>query len=123
MDTMDAFQRNLDAKSRGAEQMVFDWDRAARRIVETGCRSAYAGLCGDWEWTGGEILRDGKPLKREETYTFLASNHATPELEIDGVKEDCFLMSSQSDDWGSETFWPASALAILGSSNKSVKED
>ena len=68
--------------NRGNELMVFDWDRAARRIIEVHPKSAWAGLSGDWGWTGGEIYCDGKPIKSE--YTFLASTWATPELDMDG---------------------------------------
>jgi len=111
MDTMSAFA--MGEMYRGNEQKVFDWDRAARRIVETGCKNASAGLANDWEWTGGEILRDGKPVPQDETYTFLASTWATPELSLDGDVEDCFIMRSKSDGWNSGTYWPESALAIL----------
>ena len=97
---------------------MFDWDRAARRIAEVKPRVASAGLEGDWEWTGGDIYRDGKPLGRDETYTFLASTWALPELGMDGHTEPCYVYvdeapASWGDDRGSGTFWPESALAIL----------
>jgi len=95
------------------EQMVFDWDRAATRIAETHPVSASAGLKGDWQWTGGEIYRNGKPIKSE--YTFLASIWATPELEMDGKIEPCYRMESETPGWNSGTKWPKSALKILKS--------
>lgn len=95
----------------GKEQMVFDWDKAAQRIRESGTKEAYAGLAGDWEYTGGCIFKDGRPNRHD--YTFLASTWATPELVIDGESEPCYKMASETPGWGSETKWPESALAIL----------
>jgi hypothetical protein len=109
MDTISAFVRG--EASRGKEQMVFDWDKAARLIIEHKATSARAGLSGDWEWTSGYILTDGMPDRT--SYTFLASTWAIPEIEIDGVIYDCYRMASQSDGWNSETKWPDSAVAIL----------
>lgn len=111
MDTMRAFA--MGEANRGKGSMVFDWDKAARLIVEKGATSASAGLSGDWEWTGGEIFEDGKPVPREDTYTYLASTWATPELEIDGDYIDCFRKESETPGWDSGTYWPESALAIL----------
>lgn len=112
MDTLSAFAMGYAHK--GKRHRVFDWDRAARRIVETGAQNASAGLSQDWEWTGGEILRDGKPVPADDTYTYLASNWAIPELELDGAVEDCFVFMDESPGWDSGTYWPESALAILG---------
>jgi len=99
--------------NRGKEMMVFDWNRAAMRITEEHPKSASAGLRDDWEWTGGEIYRDGKPIKNESTY--LASTWATPELEMDGNIEPCYRMESEAPGWNSGTKWPESALNILKS--------
>jgi hypothetical protein len=97
------------------EMMVFDWDTAAQRIKETKAENAAAGLNRDWEYTGGPILRNGLPVPRGETSVFLASTWAKPELELDGVREDCYKMASQVPDWDQDTYWPESALAILNS--------
>jgi len=110
MNTMAAFV--MGQANRDKESMVFDWVKAAQRIKETGCRNASAGLSGDWEYTGGDILEDGKIT--EHSYTFLSSTWATPELEMDGCVEDCFVMQSQRPEWDSDTFWPDEAKAILG---------
>ncbi len=110
MDTMKAFV--MGEVSRGKEMMVFDWDKAATLIKERGAKNASAGLSGDWEWTGDEILRDGSIP--DDSYTFLASTWATPELNIGGDLIDCYKMESETDGWGSETFWPKSARMILG---------
>lgn len=111
MDSITAFA--LGRASRGKEAMVFDWDQAARRIVESGAKRASAGLSGDWEWTGGPIFANGEPTPHEETYTYLASTWATPELSLDGEHEDCYRMACEVPDWGSKTYWPESALKIL----------
>ncbi len=111
MDTLSAAARG--EANRGREPMVFDWDRAARRIRETGATEASAGLASDWEWTGGYILRDGQPI--HDDYTYLASTWATPELDLDGVTEDCYRMASETPGWGPDTKWPDSALTILNS--------
>lgn len=97
--------------NRKKELMIFDWDRAAMRIAEERPESASAGLSDDWEWTGGEIYRNGDPMKDE--YTFLASTWATPELEMDGNFEQCYRMKSEVPEWDSDTKWPESALKIL----------
>lgn len=111
MDTKEAFARGME--SAGNELMVFDWNKAARIIKERGAKSASAGLQGDWEWTGGEILKDGKPISQDETYTYLASTWAEPELDVDGDVISCFLMQSETPGWNSGTFWPEEAVNVL----------
>ena len=96
--------------------MVFDWDKAAQLISEMKPSVASAGLAGDWEYTGGEIFRDGKPLSQDETYVYLASTWATPEINIDGEVLDCFKMQSETPGWDSDTFWPETSLAIIAAS-------
>jgi hypothetical protein len=105
-------ERSRRAAARGEKGKVFDWDKAARRIVETCAREASAGLAGDWGYTGGEIWRDGKPVPKEDTYTYLASLWATPELDLDGNVEDCWIAADETE-WDSRTYWPDSALAII----------
>jgi hypothetical protein len=99
--------------NRGREPMVFDWIKAAKRIKETGATEASAGLHSDWEYTGGCIFYEGVPVSHENTYTYLASTWATPELELDGKVEDCFIMQSERPDWDANTYWPPEALAVL----------
>jgi len=110
MDTMQAFA--MGQANRSKELMVFDWDKAAALIRERGAQIASAGLSGDWDWTGGPIYEDGAP--DTESYTYLASTWATPEIEIDGKTVDCFLMQSETPGWDASTKWPESALHILG---------
>ncbi|MEN6379724.1 MAG: hypothetical protein ABFD15_09120 [Methanofastidiosum sp.] len=91
--------------------MVFDWNKAAKLIAERKPEVASAGLSGDWEWTGGTIWENGKPVM--DSYTFLASTWATPELNMDGEIYDCFVMKSKTT-WDSHTKWPKSALKKIG---------
>ena len=111
MNTLQAFA--MGDANRDKELMVFDWDKAAKRIVEVHPESASAGLRDDWGYTGGEIYRDGNPVK--DDYTYLASTWATPELKMDGEVEPCYQMQSKVPKWGSKTKWPDSALKILWS--------
>lgn len=114
MDSIAAFA--LGQANRGKSSMVFDWDKAARIIRDRKPAEARAGLSGDWEYTGGDIYRDGKPVPHEDTYVYLASTWATPQLEIDGDVESCYKMEEDTPGWDSHTYWPESALAILGGS-------
>ena len=113
MDTMTAFY--IGRASRSKNSMVFDWDKAARIIAERKPESAAAGLESDWEYTGGNILEDGKPNLDE--YTYLASTWATPQLQIDDETIDCFIMQDDVPEaWGKDFAhikWPESALNIL----------
>lgn len=111
MDSLSAFAMGMANQDK--ELKVFDWEKAAQIIKDRGATNAGAGLSGDWEWTGGEILRDGKPVPQDDTYTFLASTWATPELEIDGELIDCYRMQSATPGWDSGTYWPKEALDIL----------
>lgn len=109
MDSLSAYA--MGQATKGKERMIFDWEKAARLIVEAGARTASAGLSGDWEWTGGSILIDGKPA---DDYTYLASTWATPELAIDdGPVIDCYRMKSDVPGWNEHTQWPPEAMAIL----------
>lgn len=95
------------------ELMVFDWIKAARIIKKRKATNASAGLKNDWEWSGGEILKDGIPIPRDLTYTYLASTWAIPELDIDGEIIECYKMQSKTPNWNSDTYWPEEALKIL----------
>lgn len=110
MDTMAAFLRG--EVNRGKPQKAFDWDAAAKILVERGATEAEAGLEGDLEWTGGPILRDGKPVPEDDTYTYLSSTWATPVLIIGYEEIPCWRFESESG-YDAHTYWPASALTIL----------
>lgn len=110
MDSLSAFA--MGQANQGKESMVFDWVKAAQIIKEGNHKNARAGLRGDWEYTGGDILEDGKIP--EDNYTYLSSTWAVPELEIEGEVQACYVMQSQRKEWGSRTFWPDEAKSILG---------
>ena len=111
MDSLTAFA--MGQANRDKEPMVFDWHKAARLLKESGASYAEAGLAGDWEWTGGKILEDGKPVSKDDTYTYLSSTWATPQLEYGFDCVDCYIMMKDSPGWDSDTFWPDSAVAIF----------
>ncbi|KKW13438.1 MAG: hypothetical protein UY48_C0001G0059 [Candidatus Gottesmanbacteria bacterium GW2011_GWB1_49_7] len=117
MDTTTAFAMGQISKDK--ELMVFDWNKAAQLIRGTKPKTASAGLQSDWEWTGGEIYANGKPIPKEETYTYLASTWAIPELKMDGEIMDCYIMKTEMPpEWGenpANVYWPVSALMIIGS--------
>lgn len=110
MDTFRAFARGM--ANRGQEMKVFDWELAARTIKKHGAQFARAGLAGDWEWTVGDILRDGKPVL-VDSGCYLASTWATPELEINDWRMSCYRTESETPGWDADTLWPPEALAIL----------
>ena len=110
MDTMSAFA--MGQANRHKELMVLDWEKAAKMIKDRDAKDASAGLAGDWEWTGGDILVDGKIP--EDSSPYLASTWATPEIEIGGLKHDCYKMQSKTPGWDADTFWPEEARKILG---------
>lgn len=95
------------------DKMVFDWDKAAYLIRKYNVKYALAGLSGDWGNTGDYIFKDGKPLSKEDTYVYLSSKWAAPELRIALGHFDCFKSKSKTPGWDSDTFWPDSSLAIL----------
>jgi hypothetical protein len=116
MDSMKAFA--MGRANKGRPHMVFDWHKAAELIRDRKPAGASAGLAGDWEYTGGEICRNGDPVMDGGTY--LASTWATPELDLDGDVMDCFVNQSETPEWEAETTWPESALKIL--SGETVEE-
>jgi hypothetical protein len=114
MNTLAAFA--MGEATRGKEKMVFDWNTAAMLIREKRPEIARAGLRGDWEYTGGTIYKGGKPVKN--TYTYLASTWAVPELDMDGEIVECYCMQHEAPRWDANTKWPYSALAILSEADE-----
>jgi hypothetical protein len=110
MDTISAMARAL-AAGPDARLRVFDWEKAARLIVERKPELASAGLQDDWDWTGGVIARNGDPVR--DSYTYLASMWAIPEIGLDGELIDCWKYKDETPGWDSHTKWPPEALAIL----------
>ncbi len=113
MDTFSAFARGM--ANQGKPMKVFDWAEAARLIKKHQPQEAVAGLSGDMEYTSGTIYADGKIV--EDSYTYLASNWATPCLELDGEHHNCYVMEDETE-WDAETKWPPEARAILEGSDE-----
>lgn len=120
MDSISAFLKGEQARAAGNKLMVFDWHKAAEIIRDRKPIRASAGLRSDWEWTGGTIYEESKSLRRNESYTYLASIWATPELLLeyeDGETDllECFIMQTDSpgSSWDADTSWPQSAIDIL----------
>lgn len=113
MDSLFAFAMGQIHKNDRSK--VFDWIKAARLIRLRLPKVASAGLAGDWEYTSGEIYRDGAPIPADETYTYLSSNWALPELDIDGEVIDCWVWRDETT-WDAHTYWPPEALEELRSS-------
>lgn len=109
MDTWQAFA--MGEANRNNPEKVFDWIKAAELIKEKNPQYVRAGLGRDWGWTGGTIYQDGKPVF--DSYTFLASTWAIPEIDIDGEIEECWVWLDDSPGWDSDTKWPQEALNIL----------
>jgi hypothetical protein len=86
----------------------FDWDKAAKLIAQLKPKVAHAGLAEDWDYTSGVIWKGGKPVPKSETYTYLASNWATPLLVCDGKEIPCWKAGNNSG-----AYWPAPALKKL----------
>ncbi len=97
-------RETMDAK-------VFDWDLAVNILLFEGATEACAGLAEDWGETRGWILRGGKPIARSESYTYLASQWATPVLKIGDTVYDCFQLQSLAPELDAYTFWPEEAKA------------
>lgn len=108
MDNLSAFA--MGEANRGKPSKVFDWVKAAELIRLRKPAEASAGLAGDWEWTGGVIFAAGEPVL--DSYTYLSSSWATPELDMDGEVVDCWRWRAETE-WDSSTKWPAEALAAL----------
>ena len=113
MNTRDALIIKQIADIKGASYMVFDWIKAVKMIKEKKAQVVYAGLQGDWEYTGGKILENGKPVPEEDTYVFLCSNWAVPEILIDGAFHPCWILKEEKPEWDSKTYWPEEALKLL----------
>jgi hypothetical protein len=110
MDTMSAFR--MGQLNKGNPLRVFDWITAAKLIRERQASTASAGLADDWDWTGGRIYIDGAPVPAEDTYTYLASTWAIPELMLDYEVMECWVWQGETG-WTAETYWPDEALAVL----------
>jgi len=108
MDTLSAFA--MGAAHRNNRVKTFDWVKAANIIKERKPKTARAGLGEDWSYTGGNIWENGQP--DTDSYTYLSSTWATPELEFDDDLIDCWCWEDETG-WNSGTKWPKEALEII----------
>lgn len=113
----DGFRVSCLGIERG-QQMAFDWDLCAQLInkyyKEHKDLEAEAGLQGDWNYTGGVIFKNGKPVS--DSYTYLSSDWATPTLILswDGEDQREFVCSTEeSERFSCDSKWDAISLAIL----------
>ena len=100
------------ARATNSKTKVFDWNKAANILKLRNIQNASAGLELDLEYTEGNILSDGKPIK--ETTAYLLSVWATPLLIIDGEWIECWIYEDDAT-WEIEDAnknWPESALKI-----------
>lgn len=115
MNTLKAFEMGL--ANRNKPRRVFDWAKAARIIRDREAAGekvhASAGLAGDWEYTGGDIYREGSLVPNDDTYTYLMSTWAVPLLSINGEVSECYIMEDERPEWNASTYWPQEALEIL----------
>lgn len=116
MDTADAFRLARAARARGDAFRGFDWETAARLIKERKPKCAEAGLEGDWDCTGGVIYQDGKTVT--DSYAFLSSNWAIPQLDLDGERIDCWVVLTDPKSFNPTELWPVAAIEILGNDDE-----
>lgn len=117
MDTLLAFR--MGELNRGKERMVFDWDKAAKLIVEKRPEIAVAGLDQDLEYTADVIFDQGNIMTDARPY--LASTWATPVLIMDDVSYNCYRMESEVPEWDEHTVWPDSAKDIMAKGVRKMK--
>lgn len=98
---------------------TFDWDKAAEIIRANLSEHPYliaeAGLQGDWDYTGGEIFKNGEIIN--DNYTYLKSNWAIPTLILswDGDEQleiDCYT-SDVETRFDSDSEWDEQSIKIL----------
>ena len=103
-------QAVADRRKELKRRMVFDWIKAAKIIGDENPCEARAGLSSDWERTSGVIFRDGELV--ENCFTYLSSELAKPQIEINGHFCDCYRMEYKTK-WDERTKWPDEAKAVL----------
>lgn len=109
MDSMAALMKGY--ATRFQPQKVFDWNKAAQIVKDSGCQYADAGLSEDLSCTCGVIYSEGDPFF--DDYTYLASTWATPVLIIDGQEYECWVYRDDSPGWDCDTKWPQTALDVI----------
>ena len=109
----------LAKRSNSKVFKTFDWDKCAEiireKLKEFPNLVAETGLQRDWDYTGGVIFKDSKPVSK--TYTYLSSNWAIPTLIISNDGEELEEIECFTEDvntrFDSGSKWDAESLAIL----------
>jgi hypothetical protein len=111
MDLEPYTQAALAEAAKDGRVRVFDWDKAADIITGKHLTEAAAYLANDSKSTWRPILADGRPAPTE--FVWLASPWGVPTLDT-GEEAGVPCWRWQEDtSWTGDTYWPASALAIL----------
>lgn len=91
---------------------VFDWEKAAKIILERKAEKAVAGIDTDWLGTRDAIYKDGKPVENRDSGAYLQSHWGFPTLSVNGDMIQCYrevkVESDELFDW-----WPDRALEVL----------
>lgn len=116
MNTLFAFSLADKARKDNKPEMVFDWEKAANLILKYRPKIASAGLSQDWENTGGIIYQNKQIVIN--TYTYLASIWAEPELDMDDKIYPCWRYDNEVSEWNYDTKWPKEAIDILSCSQQ-----
>ena len=97
MDSMEAMMRAEQARAAGDKFKVYDYKKAKRLIELHSPAVASLGIAEDWDWTGMEVYESGHFLVDLNAGPAIAgingSIWGTPQLEMDGVRQDCFKES------------------------------
>lgn len=119
MTNLDNLFIGLAEIKRECRERVFDWDKAAKIILERKPYEAWAGLGGDFGNTGDVIYEENNIVTGG--YTYLSSYWATPKLLLmdentlgfeDGEHIPCWKWKDETE-WDAHTVWPQSAVNIL----------
>lgn len=106
------FSKHFQACLTNKPLMVFDWIKAAKLIIEKCPTIVKAGLQDDWDMTSGIIYCDNQIVPYYIASTYLASNWAIPQIDIDNDILPCFI-TDNIYCWTPYTYWPEIALRIL----------
>ena len=96
--------------SRNNPMRYFDWDEAARRIVQANGKNVFVMLDKDRAANCAVIVKEGVVVLDDDD-CYQGSTWDIPTLGIDGEEKPCWTMDKQ---WfGARAWWPESALQIM----------
>lgn len=106
-----AFKRGRESIKN--EMKIFNWESAAKFIVENRPEVAAMSLNGDYEISYREIYRGGKIVTHHKDIAlFCGSTWATPVFVANDKVYECYLPASQTKH-KQKTYWPKEAREIL----------